>query len=971
MRKLIVAAAVLGVLGLALFLFSGSEEPGATAAGSEQATSARPGKATAGTELQPESREDLGVRGSAEAGSTPALALAPTEENGVLEVEVLAGERPVPGASVRLYWRGARDPSLGEVSWRLASSGTTDARGRASLASRPGGYLVAVHAQGHAPLLRDVVRPYGEPRTHLRLTLEAGQSLTGRTVVRGTNEPLPLVELVLTAHGRALEGWQRAEAPAEERVYATSDERGNFRVEGLAPGSYLLEARALGHARAVLRNVKVPATEPLTVALQVAGVIEGFVVDAQGRPAEGAEVQLSGRTPQVVTTGQGGGFSAEVESGAYTVSARRGDEAGSLEAPVTVSAGKTVRDVRVKLGQGAGLEGRVVARATGAPVVGASVDVSPAGANGDSGRAVTDDAGRFSVGGLAPGSYDVAVSAPGFASLSRRGLTVAAGERFPVELQLLGTGSVEGQVRDSSGQPLPGVRVVGGNRWGGQLGTTPAETLTTAEGHYRLEGLATGRLYLTARRDGSTLGVSQSADVKEGGMARVDFTLEEPGIIEGVVRAASGSLPTGGLMVRAFPQGQNRFGPPDVGRTEVDAAGNFRMVLPPGAYGLHAFLTERGGGFFANSKPVQVEAGKTLHTELTWQNEPSGAAGIQGLVLEPDGTPSAGAFVTLATEDSSRGARMIASADEEGRFVMSLRTTDESPGRLTVSARNGGRSGEVRGVKPGEREVVVKLRPAAGVRGRVAFANGSPVKGFTLGIMLQSRAPFPQGRTTWEFPGDRFELRDVPAEPVRLVVRTSDGAGGEAPVTPGLGTLAEVEVIVKATAGVRGRVVDATTKAPLPEALVLIEGERSSAPNEGTAADGRFSMEGVTPGERTLVIMAGGSFRMPERRQVTLVEGQVLDLGDVSLGLPRAPPGTIGAMVSQEGQQVVIHQVMPEGPSARAGLQVGDVLLAVDGAPVATAPEAFQKLRGAPGSTVVLKVQRAGAEQSISVTRAT
>jgi S1-C subfamily serine protease len=172
-------------------------------------------------------------------------------------------------------------------------------------------------------------------------------------------------------------------------------------------------------------------------------------------------------------------------------------------------------------------------------------------------------------------------------------------------------------------------------------------------------------------------------------------------------------------------------------------------------------------------------------------------------------------------------------------------------------------------------------------------------------------------------------------------------------------------------AGVRGRVVDATTKAPMSEALVLIEGERSSAPNEGTAADGRFSMEGVTPGERTLVIMTGSAFRMPERRQVTLVEGQVLDLGDVPLSPPRAPPGTIGAQVGQEGQQLVISQVLPEGPSALAGLQVGDVLLAVDGAPVTTPPEAFQRLRGAPGSTVVLKVRRAGAEQSLSVTRAT
>ncbi|HZI10362.1 MAG TPA: carboxypeptidase regulatory-like domain-containing protein, partial [Myxococcus sp.] len=353
MRKLIVAAIILLGLGLALVLSARSGEAG-DAPGGEGARAAA-AKAPAGRVLQPESPEDVGARGSADAGSTPSLAQAPSEEDGVLEVEVLAGARPVPGASVRLYWRGARDPNLDELAWRLASAGTTDAQGRVRLASRPGGYAVAVRAQGLAPLRRDVVRPYGEARTQLRLALEPGQPLTGQTVVKGTNEPLPLVELVLTAHGGESQPWQRVEAPAEERVYATSDERGNFRVDGLAPGHYQLRARALGHAGAVLRSVKVPSAAPVTVALQVAGVIEGFVVDAQGRPASGAEVHLSGHTPQVVTTGEGGGFSAEVEPGTHTVSARRGDEAGSLDEPLTVAAGKTVRDVRVRLGQGSAL----------------------------------------------------------------------------------------------------------------------------------------------------------------------------------------------------------------------------------------------------------------------------------------------------------------------------------------------------------------------------------------------------------------------------------------------------------------------------------------------------------------------------------------------------------------------------------------------------------------------------------------
>src|SRR5437868_8702753 len=178
MRKLIIVAVVLVGVGLALFFASRPEGPEASSAASPGGSAAAPRASApvkrAGRVLQPESPEDVGAKGTADPGSTPRLSQAPSDEDGVLEVEVLEGERPVPGASVRLYWRGPRDPNLNEVSWRLASSGATDAQGRARLASRPGSYLVAVRAQGHAPLQRDVVRPYGEARTVLRLTLEAG-----------------------------------------------------------------------------------------------------------------------------------------------------------------------------------------------------------------------------------------------------------------------------------------------------------------------------------------------------------------------------------------------------------------------------------------------------------------------------------------------------------------------------------------------------------------------------------------------------------------------------------------------------------------------------------------------------------------------------------------------------------------------------------------------------------------------------
>ena len=70
--------------------------------------------------------------------------------------------------------------------------------------------------------------------------------------------------------------------------------------------------------------------------------------------------------------------------------------------------------------------------------------------------------GRFTFPGVAPGEYDVDAGAEGFAPLVRRGLLVAAGERFELTLTLAGTGAVEGVVSDGQGQPVAGARVRGG-----------------------------------------------------------------------------------------------------------------------------------------------------------------------------------------------------------------------------------------------------------------------------------------------------------------------------------------------------------------------------------------------------------------------------------------------------------------------------------------------------------------------------
>jgi hypothetical protein len=486
---------------------------------------------------------------------------------------------------------------------------------------------------------------------------------------------------------------------------------------------------------------------------------------------------------------------------------------------------------------------------------------------------------------LAPGSYDLVVSAQGYAELTRRALTVGAGERFPLELQLAGTGAVEGYVRDSAGQPVVGAQVASNNRWGGTLGSTPMEARADAEGHYRLEGLPAGPLSLTARREGATIGVRHMLEVAEDSTVTQDFTLEEPGTVEGKVLAAHGSLPTEPLVVLAYPRESTAQVPTDFRPIEVSPTGTFRMTLQPGAYELRVALSERWPFGNIETKWVEVKGGATVPVEILWEADSREQDGLQGTVLEPDGTPSPEAFVSLLPEEAAQGARKSVPTDEQGRFSFSLSEEEAvTPGRLKLVARNGGRLGELRGVKPGERSLVVKLQPAVAVRGRVLRAlSGEPVKGFTLFIESQELRSFMMDHSTMEFPGDRFELGDVPSEPVRLTARTKDGLGGTVVITPGSAAASEVEIPLKGTATVRGRVLDAATLKPLPGALLFVLEDRPLDPENATDSDGRFTLEGVGVGERVLIVLSGDEFvRVP----VTLAEGEVKDVGELHLGTP-------------------------------------------------------------------------------------
>lgn len=85
------------------------------------------------------------------------------------------------------------------------------------------------------------------------------------------------------------------------------------------------------------------------------------------------------------------------------------------------------------------------------------------------------------------------------------------------------------------------------------------------------------------------------------------------------------------------------------------------------------------------------------------------------------------------------------------------------------------------------------------------------------------------------------------------------------------------------------------------------------------------------------------------------------------------PGGGIHARLGhspETGLRVV--EVPADGPAARAGLERGDVIVAIDGEPVEglTPAQIHRRLGGLVGSTVELRIDRAGRPMTLEVTRA-
>ncbi|HXU71586.1 MAG TPA: carboxypeptidase regulatory-like domain-containing protein [Polyangia bacterium] len=371
----------------------------------------------------------------------------------------------------------------------------TDDKGLFRVTGLPAGRLVV--AATHPDFARGTSEPmHVVAGASLKVTvvLSRGVEVRGR-VVDDRGDPVGGAELV--GDGAAL---------------ATTDAHGEYTIAHLAK-AMTLTVRATGFLPAT-RAVAPSERGPFDVTLRKAeGRLAGDVVDDRGAPLSAARVEITAPPMPVrwVTTDRTGRFGADgLGPGPYRVVVTHADFA-----PATFEAVAPTADAHFTLALGGGIDGEVRDARLGGVPAGLRLEVTAAGGKP---QLLPVQSGRFEVTALPAGRATLTAMAPGYVTLVRE-VDVTAGERLhdvtvrDVRLEMERGGAVVGSVRDDHGDPAVGALVA--------VGT--ARVHCDREGGFRVDGLAPGRVRVTAEKEGAT--AADDAEVRAGDEARVELRL--------------------------------------------------------------------------------------------------------------------------------------------------------------------------------------------------------------------------------------------------------------------------------------------------------------------------------------------------------------------------------------------------------------------------------------------------------------
>jgi protocatechuate 3,4-dioxygenase beta subunit len=597
--------------------------------------------------------------------------------------------------------------------------------------------------------------PQGKDVTGIEIPLKAGSVVAGR---------------VLGPDGRPAIGASLGlvkDDPEPFRFGGTvSDGDGNYRIEGLVPGTFSIEATHDDFVRTVKEIAARPGTNKLDLQFEGGQEVAGSVTDAAGNPLAGVLLSLDapGREyggPEAHSAGDGGFKFLGVGDGDYSLRAMR-EGFAPLDQQVKVHvSGKPVAGLRVQLGTGAAIAGTISGLG---PETLPSVEVRAFDGRGNDATATVDRRGAYKLSGILPGTWNVTASIASTGQQTRGQVALETGApEARLDLQFGGGLTLSGRAVQGD-LPVKGAVLyargtnVDHSGWG----------RTDADGAFRMEGLEPGTYTVELRVWETGLSYDQSVDLT----ASKDVTLTVPTakVVGRIVDGADGR-PVAGVALTLGRRGENAAVGAIMARGATsDLNGRFEIAsVSDGDWTINAAKT----GYAAGTAGVTVTGGH-VPEELTISLDST-----EGLSLDvhlPSGrVPDTVDIAVLDPSGSSFLAGTYATG-ENGR----VRLSTIPPGRwdLVVSAGGSG-VGSVSANVPGP-ALAVQLPPACGLKVTVPALAGSNTAATAKiqgadGRTFRSLGWMADATGSFRLAGGRLELDTLPPGTWSVQVATSDG----------------------------------------------------------------------------------------------------------------------------------------------------------------------------------------------------
>ena len=509
---------------------------------------------------------------------------------------------------------------------------------------------------------------------------------------------------------------------------AVSEDDGGFAFDNLVGRPYTLVARGAGGIAGPVTARLTAKSGPVVLRLRPAAKLVVRVATADGKPVDGATVELRGVDEQQETTKAGTATFATVVPGGYQVAAWA---PGMAHAFQWTQVGSGDNEVSLTVVAGAKVAGRVVDD-KGTAVAGARVIYSGASdwslqADERHDAAISKADGVFEFEALPAGSFRFIAShddlAPGTSTLVTLDGTTA---RSGVMITMAAGAVIRGRVVDAAKQPVASARVRIGLALRTMIVAPPRQAFTDDKGNFEIKGLPRRELVAVALHETAS---SQSVpvDATRGDVSDVTLTLDVTGTIAGIVVDPAGQ-PVEGVQVSAGPNFRDAGAAPDLVNWRLrgfpqelsDAAGHFTLTgLAPGSYLVNAMPAQsasRGRRSFGEGTVAQTGA-KDLRLVI----EPEGA--VKGKVAFSDGTPPAAFTVSVGMQQQS--------------FVTEEFTLDALAPAKKIELSVRGPSFQTRALEitidPGKTTDLGTITIARGRGlGGVVLADGKPVAGATV-----------------------------------------------------------------------------------------------------------------------------------------------------------------------------------------------------------------------------------------------